>query len=533
MLQKLSNLQMKHWAWVIPILLLATVLIFTHLTTDAYWADEGATLRNIGAPPYPTRTMQDLVFHMGLSEWPPAYFISVLAWGNAVGWSEFATRYLGLLISILSIALMYRLGRMMYRPQTGLIAAFLLATSVYFIFYAHELRGYTLYILLTITSIFLYWYIIHRQSVSIKALIAFVISCILLIYTHYMAICIFATIGQYHLLFGRRYNNWKKVFVSLAVVSIAYLPWLAIAILNVLEVSRWEGGQTAQVLVATLVNSTSNTLWFVAIAALLASLFFCRTRATLSLWFIALISLAVILGANAVSPFIFNARHTIGALPFLILLIAVGLNYQPYATHLVTILVLCIWMSSGIWLNRNLDYPQSLPGSTESIPIETMHTARNVVDTCVQPEDTIVTFLTRGNGNWDEHVLVYYLADEDDRYNLALANFLTHIDTSHPPVDNVTPFETRFQNLTENSQSTWVLVSPFARPQPQLAQTGALLTEAYASCGQIIDTLFFSAYLYQNTADVSCNLPLINPQSLPNCSTNLLEDFFETETLQN
>jgi len=524
----MSRFQFKHWLWLIPILLLSTAMISTHLTTDAYWADEGSTLRNVGAPPYTFSSVNDLLFHVGVSEWPPAYFVAVAGWGRIVGWTEFATRTLSLLMGVLSVAMMYRLGSNLFKPSVGVVSAFLLGTSIYFVFYAHELRGYILYILLTISCMTLYWHIIHQAKASYKAFTAFISACVILMYTHYLAIFVIVALGLYHLLFARQLQNWKRVFFSFMLIGIAYLPWFAVAILNVIGVSNWDSGLTTPTLISIIVSATSNTLWFITIPLIVCSLIFCRTRATTYIWFVGLILLSLSLTAHTISPFIFNARHLIGMTPILIGLIAVGITSFPYQRNLLTGSVLLIWLIAGLWLNRNLDYPQTLPGTTQASPIETTEIATELIDTCVQPNDTVFSYISHGNSGWDEHVAVYYLADSHKAYNLTMLNFMSPLDISHPVVDQSTPYETRFQQITTNSEHVWVFVAPFARPRPEVEQVSQLLAETYDYCGQITDNPFLNAYLYQNDSKVTCSAPAISTSSLSACDSDLLSGTLNT-----
>lgn len=521
------NVDLKHWIWVVPILLLATAMISAHLRTDAYWGDEGSTMRNIGTSPYPTLSLTDIVYHVGVSEWPPAYFMGLLVWGNIVGWAEFSTRTLSLLTAILTVAFTFRLSRDLYSVRTGLISTFLLSCSIYFVFYSHELRGYSHYMLLTVTTLYLYWKIIYRSKPSYRVLVAFILSTILLIYTHYLAIFVAVGIGLYHLLFARKKNNWKVVLFSFVLIAIAYLPWLSIAILNVLGVSTWNDGLTTQILLETFLSSSSNTLWFVSLPLLVASLFICRNRPTAYLWFVNIITVGMALLANTVSPFIFNARHLIGILPILIILIALTLSRLSYRMPLITGSVLVLWLLAGIWLNRDLEYIQSLPGSARSVPIETMHVAQELTNLCFSSDDTMLTYLTYGNTGWDEHVVVYYLLDRENTRNVAFLNYMTRLDTSHPPLDHSTSYEERYQQFIGSSERTWVLIAPFAYSKPEIQQASSLLGDTFDYCSEVYRTSNMKAYLYQNKSEVTCTSPLLSATELSPCRPDLISDALE------
>lgn len=523
-MSRFERITFTHWFWVIPILLLALVMFSVHLQSDAFWSDEASTLRNIGASPYPPRSVDDLVYHIGLSEWPPAYFLALLGWGNLVGWSEFAARTLSMFMGMLTLAISFRLSRTMFNERTSLVVAFLLSTSINFVFYTHELRGYAQYMLLTISSVYIYWGLINRTKRSLAFATAFILSITLLMYTHYLAIFVVVGLGLYHILFARGCTNWKSIFFYFVLAGVAFLPWLGIAFINVAGVSTWKTDETAQLLLTNLINNTSNKLWFFSIPLLIASLVWYRKREGLFLWFIVVLTLGLALASNAVSPFIFNSRHLIGVVPLLIILIGFALTQLPYQT-ITSGVVIVMWFVSGVWYN-SLN-PAQLPEGHPAIPIETLHTARDVVNTCTSPSDSIVTLLMYENSGWDEHTVVYYLLDEENTRNVTIVNYMTPIDTSHPPLDTTTSYEERYQQFVGDSSSTWVLVAPYANAKPELTTAGQLLTETYDYCNQVINTPYMQAYLYQSEPDVTCGLPVVTTQILSDCNLNLLENVLE------
>jgi uncharacterized membrane protein len=520
---RLSKLRLTHWGWLLPIFMFATVMISTHLTTDTYWGDEAVSLRSIGAPPYPSRTLDGIVYEVGVTHWPPVYFLVLDGWGRWVGFSEFATRTLGLLMGVLSVALVYRLGLNMFNVRTGVISAILLGSSVYFIFYAHEVRGYILYVFLTITCIYLYWELVHQSTLSRRTIIYFIIASVVLMYTHYLALFVVIAIGLYHILLARHLQNWKNIFFSFILIGIAYLPWLIIALLSALSVSEWQSGLSPQVIIETILNGFSNSLWFIAVPLLICSVVFCRNQATQMLWFIAIVFTGLCLTVHILSPFIFNVRHVIGVLPIMVIIIAVGLAHIPYYNRLATGAVLVVWVLAGIWLNHDLSYIQTQPGGSTLFPIETMQYTTSIANECVRPTDTIFTQLTGASG-WNENIIGYYLASPDNNYNVAMTYSMIPIDIFHTPPDPSLSYEAHFEQLTDNAPHTWAFIAPYAEPASKLEQVSTRLAETYDYCGQIVDNGHLKGYLYQNSPDITCQSEHISTQTLTSCAPNLLID---------
>jgi mannosyltransferase len=74
-----------------------------------------------------------------------------------LGRSEYLLRFPAVCFSVLTVALCFALGRAMFGPREGLIAAFLLAVSWFHIRYAQEVRTYALLVFLGSLSLWFFW----------------------------------------------------------------------------------------------------------------------------------------------------------------------------------------------------------------------------------------------------------------------------------------------------------------------------------------------------------------------------------------
>ncbi len=119
------------------ILLCALALRVYHLDAQSLWWDEALSLRLALAPGIEWRPID--------AGHPPLYDYAVLKpWTWTTGSTEFAARYLSVVFGVLAVALAFHLARLLYNDRTGLVAALLVSLSAILVWYAQEVRMYTL-----------------------------------------------------------------------------------------------------------------------------------------------------------------------------------------------------------------------------------------------------------------------------------------------------------------------------------------------------------------------------------------------------
>ena len=190
-----------------PILLLAFAIGVHSLNLDPVWGDELSTLTNIGAfnPPFsPADVVESLQVLTPLDM--PLYFVLAAFWAQVAGWSQFALRLLSLFAGVCLIAAVYRLGKDAFGARTGVVrwmvsvfaaplivasrftddclaisirasggksrygsncCAAGMSTSAFVIFYFHEIRMYSLLMLLVAIHIWFYFRTIQSKKVTL------------------------------------------------------------------------------------------------------------------------------------------------------------------------------------------------------------------------------------------------------------------------------------------------------------------------------------------------------------------------------
>jgi len=133
------------------LILLAFGIRLSGLTAQSFWRDEVDALRFSAVP------LASLLSGFTRPGWNgPLFYVWLRLWIVLVGRSEFAVRYLSLLLGVLGTALLYRLGREWFAPRVGALAALLTASSPYMVWYAQEGKMYALLCALAIGTLLVY-----------------------------------------------------------------------------------------------------------------------------------------------------------------------------------------------------------------------------------------------------------------------------------------------------------------------------------------------------------------------------------------
>jgi len=133
------------------LLLLAFAVRLPGLTAQSLWRDEVDALR------FSQESLGTLLGNFSRPGWNgPLYYLLLRVWVSLAGQTEFALRYLSLLLSVLGVAALYRLGRTWFDPLLGGVAALLMACSPYMTWYAQETKMYALLSPLVIGVLYAY-----------------------------------------------------------------------------------------------------------------------------------------------------------------------------------------------------------------------------------------------------------------------------------------------------------------------------------------------------------------------------------------
>ncbi len=162
------------------IILVAFALRTYRLDFQSLWYDEAFSVELAGQG---LDTVTQLL--STVENHPPLHFFALHFWERLTGESEFAVRYLSLVMALPAVSLIYVLGRRLLGMPASLVAALLLAFSPPHVYYSQEARMYSLLVTLILLSA--YALLRALQGGGILAWSGFAFAGLLAIYSHYYA----------------------------------------------------------------------------------------------------------------------------------------------------------------------------------------------------------------------------------------------------------------------------------------------------------------------------------------------------------
>ena len=467
------------WLLVVPILLFSAWLSARSLNAHAIWFDEYYSIYESGGAYYGPLSPIDLTIRVAsYSVWPPAYNFTLAGWSALVGWSPVAGRVLSWLCGLLSIAVVYRLARLlMPRDRTyALIVALLLGTSAFYLYYFAELRGYTLHVLLGCSAALLYWRLLARSS-GRAVRIAFAASLTLLLYSHPVGQLWFAALAGYHLLFERRSRPLEADLFLFFLAGVLYLPWIAVMLARVAREIESPRGLDPLLMLSTVASAYTNWLTLPIAALCALTLRRLRHRPIRFLWWWLIGVLALALLVDALVPFLFHVRLLIAVLPALLLIAAAGLaELRRY--RWLQIAVCGVWLALGVYLAFTPSFMSDLPGAWATVSWSGFDAALTTLNQQASPQDAILFRLTDApEEHWQNPSLQYYLHDSPLHFSL-----LSIVDEQMDA-----PFETRLRAFLDDAPRIWVAAVPTIAPDAETDALAAVLSERYLLCPNLID----------------------------------------------
>jgi mannosyltransferase len=207
-------------AGIIP---LAVLLALLFLGDKSLWLDEAISVAIALAD---RSTMWQVISqgeaNMGL------YYLLLSGWLH-LGQNEFVVRSLSVLFAVLTVPTVFAVGSRLFNKQVGLMAALVLAVIPFFVEYSQEARSYSLVLLLSSLSSYLFVQIVRRPSKLILA--AYAVTGALAVYAHVFSAFVLAAQAISLPFLHRSAIPWKGLLVSWAAMVVLIIP-LAVSILS-------------------------------------------------------------------------------------------------------------------------------------------------------------------------------------------------------------------------------------------------------------------------------------------------------------
>ncbi len=207
----------------VAVLLLAAVLRIHDLNAQGMWGDEGWSIWLARGD-----TVRDLTMTMVHDHHGPVYSVLLRAWDLVAGNSVLALRYITVLFSIASIALIYRLGREMLHPAAGVGAALAFTLMDKHVVLTQEVRDYPIifFAMIVIALFYVRW----RRDPGHGSGFGFVLASVFGLYLHYYCYMLNIAILLHALITLRDRSRWKHFVALNALVALAFVPWLPVVV---------------------------------------------------------------------------------------------------------------------------------------------------------------------------------------------------------------------------------------------------------------------------------------------------------------
>ncbi|NOZ50100.1 MAG: hypothetical protein GXP37_08655 [Chloroflexi bacterium] len=234
-------------------------LRLVRLGVDSLWYDETVSAL------LSSQSLTEMWAHTAGDIHPPLYYGLLHFWTLAAGRSEFAYAFLSLIFGMALVPLLAQLGRRLFSPPVGILAALLYAVNPFAIWYAQEVRMYTLAALLLTSLMWLTWAFLQRPTTAPwrrLGLIALLAALALwtLYYTAFalVALNLFALVWLW-----RHAKKYLPAWLLAQMVTLVlYAPWLPIALRQALQppVPAWRQAVSGGQLALTMLRQSSVAL---------------------------------------------------------------------------------------------------------------------------------------------------------------------------------------------------------------------------------------------------------------------------------
>lgn len=207
----------------IAILFLAAFLRFYHLGFQSIWADEISTMINTN----PSLTNSQLIENINTKEgFPYFYFMLMKILHTIFGYNLIVSRFFSAIIGVVSVLMIYKLGKALANKQMGYIAAILLTVNEFAIYTSQDARPYSIILLAVILSF--YSLVLYIKNQNIKTTIyyglsvGFLLNCsffgILNIFSQAIILLIIFIINK------NKINFIKHTFFAFIIGALLFLP---------------------------------------------------------------------------------------------------------------------------------------------------------------------------------------------------------------------------------------------------------------------------------------------------------------------
>ena len=320
----------------------------------------------------------------------PGYFLALFVWGKIAGWDPLLLRTLSVFFGILSLALIFRLGRDFVSREAGFFSIVMLASLSFYNLWYLPVRMYTLFVATGLWLLWIYLRIVVHNRTSPGHYAFLFLACILFLYSQIFSLAVGLGLALHHLVFNMpvsaraeriRYfmrarrsfslppsgfvaaksRHWLFVAAAGALAGLTILPWLSTLLTGTAEIAGGQEFGDIRVLspvetVTTILSLSMNaSILFLGLLALSVRQVLNKDPLSLALWTILITAIAFYVAVNWATGAIdlHRSRYFVVLFPLIILLLNVGLA-QLSRWKLVSLGILLFWIASGLLYQRRV-----------------------------------------------------------------------------------------------------------------------------------------------------------------------------------
>jgi 4-amino-4-deoxy-L-arabinose transferase-like glycosyltransferase len=211
----------------ISLTLVGAILRFYNLGYNSIWLDEASTLN------FAIKSIPDIWLATTAGEFnPPLFYWTehiMLIFGN----SEVVLRFIPALLGVLTIPLIYLVGKEFMDRNTGIIAAAAFAFSPFLVYYSQEARAYSMMLFFVTFAMVFYFRALKSNDLANWALFGLLSA--LAFWTHFYALVIIGALILYALyeLLPKIKNNIRAIqplVISCGIFGLICLPLILVTI---------------------------------------------------------------------------------------------------------------------------------------------------------------------------------------------------------------------------------------------------------------------------------------------------------------
>ncbi len=214
-----QQIDFPRWA-VVFLCLLALAITLRQNDRLPLWWDEGFSIYFAQFPP------GKLIAATAADVHPPTYYLFLASWLQAVGTSPFAARGLSAVVNLLTLPLLFVLGKKLNGATTGVTAALLASLSPFLFHHARDARMYSLGITLAAAALLAFTQLLSGQKKRRWRLLL-AGSIVAGLYNQYAFALLAAGMGLAVLWgWGQKRLAIRPWLLTAVLISLGFLPWV-------------------------------------------------------------------------------------------------------------------------------------------------------------------------------------------------------------------------------------------------------------------------------------------------------------------